>query len=111
MPQATWDVIPPEAQAVVAGGIVAFEARIAGLEARLNQNSSNSSRPPSSDGPQVKRGVPRPPSGRRRGGQKGRHKHERVILPPDEVVDHKPGRCEHCDAPWPATIPNRSSIR
>ena len=30
--------------------IAELEARIAGLEKRLNQNSSNSSKPPSSDG-------------------------------------------------------------
>jgi transposase len=70
--------------------VTALTARLAQLEARVGQNSSNSSRPPSSDGPQVKRGVPRPPSGRRRGGQKGHPKHNRVILPPDEVVERLP---------------------
>ena len=99
IPQATWERIPSEAQAVVAAVIAAFEARIAGLEARLSQNSSNSSRPPSSDGPQVKSSVPRPPSGRPRGGQEGHPKHHRVLLPPDEVIDHKPSRCGHCDSP------------
>ena len=59
--------------------VLGFERRIAALEARLGQDSSNSSRPPSSDGPQVKRGVPRVPGGRRRGGQEGHPKHERVI--------------------------------
>lgn len=79
--------------------VATLNARVAQLEARLNQDSSNSSRPPSSDGPQVKRGVPRPPSGRRRGGQKGHPRHERVILPPDEIVDHKPSHCGQCDSP------------
>lgn len=49
IPQGTWDAIPPEAQAVVAVVVAVFEARIAELEARLEQSSSNSSRPPSSD--------------------------------------------------------------
>jgi hypothetical protein len=57
IPQATWGVVPPEAHAVVAAVLASFfevwiatqDARIAGLEARLRQNSSNSSRPPSSD--------------------------------------------------------------
>lgn len=71
-------------------------AQVAQLEAKLQQNSSNSSRPPSSDGPQHKRGVPRPPSPRRRGGQAGHSKHERVILPPDQVVDHRPSHCGCC---------------
>lgn len=79
--------------------LATLQARVAGLEARIEQNSTNSSRPPSSDGPQVKRGVPRPPSRRPRGGQKGHPKHDRAILPPDEVIDHKPGRCGRCDAP------------
>lgn len=86
--------------------VLAFEARIAALEARLGQDSSNSSRPPSSDGPRVKRGVPRVPSGRRRGGQQGHPKHERVILPPDEVHDHKPSRCGRCDSPLAGDDPD-----
>lgn len=103
IPQATWDVIPPEAQAVVAVVIAAFEARIAAqdariaeLEARLRQNSSNSSRPPSSDPPHLKP-APKPrPSGRRRGGQPGHRRNERIRLDPDEVVDVKPDRCRRC---------------
>lgn len=71
-------------------------AQVTQLEAKLQQNSSNSSRPPSSDGPQHKRGLPRPPSQRRRGGQTGHSKHDRVILPPDQVVDHKPPHCGRC---------------
>ncbi len=58
-----WDTIPPDAQAAILALVQAFERRIAALEARLGQDSSNSSRPPSSDPPHVKR--PRP--GRRRG--------------------------------------------
>jgi transposase len=89
-----------------AGQLVALSARVAELEAKLAQNSSNSSRPPSSDGPQVKRGVPRPPSRRRRGGQKGHPKHERAILPPDELIDHKPPRCRRCASPLTGDDPD-----
>ena len=50
------------------------------LRARLDQNSNNSSMPPSSDRP----GVPRPPkkprTGRRPGGQPGHKKSERALL-------------------------------
>ena len=73
--------------------------RLADLEITLQQNSSNSSRPPSSDAPQLKRAVPRQPSQRPRGGQKGHPKHQRVILPPDEIIDHRPGRCGRCETP------------
>jgi transposase len=79
--------------------VATLTTRLADLEIKLQKNSSNSSRPPSSDGPQVKRAVPRQPSQRPRGGQKGHPKHERVILPPDEFIDHKPSRCGRCETP------------
>ena len=82
-------------EAIVAQ-IPKLEARVAELEAQLKLNSRNSSKPPSSDGPHVKPAPPRIPSGRKRGGQPGHTRHERVILPPDEVVDHKPPRCNRC---------------
>lgn len=73
------------------------ETRIADLETRLNRNSKNSSKPPSSDGPNRKPAPPREPSGRKRGGQPGHVKHEQTILPPDESHDDKPTNCQHCD--------------
>lgn len=99
LPPELWDRTPPEVRDAIRAMVLGFERRIAALEARLGQDSSNSSRPPSSDGPQVKRAVPRPPSKRRRGGQEGHPRHERVILLPDEVVDHKPQRCGRCHTP------------
>jgi transposase len=99
LPPDLWDRTPADVREAILALVGAFEQRIASLEAGLGRNSSNSSRPPSSDGPQVKRGVPRPPSGRNRGGQKGHPRHERVILPPDEIVDHKPSRCGRCNTP------------
>jgi transposase len=93
IPQATWDVIPPEAQAVLAAVIAAFQAQIAELESRLKQDSSNSSRPPSSDPPHSKPAPPRKSSGRKRGGQPGHRRNDRIRLEPDEVVDAKPDRC------------------
>ena len=53
--------------------IAKLEAEVRELTARLNQNSQNSSKPPSSDGPHVKRKPPKPPSGRKPGGQPGHH--------------------------------------
>jgi transposase len=106
LPPELWDRTPPDVREAIRALVLAFERRIAALEARLGQDSSNSSRPPSSDGPQVKRGVPRPPSQRRRGGQKGHPKHERVILPPDEIIDHKPSRCDRCDSPLTGDDPD-----
>lgn len=60
-------------------------SRVADLEARLNQNSGNSSRPPSSDGIKRKPGIPKEPKGH--GGQKG-HKGNtlRKVEHPDHIV-------------------------
>ena len=82
--------------------VAALSGRVRDLEARLGQNSSNSSRPPSSDPPQTKpakRAPPLPPSGRRRGGQLGHQAHQRTPLPSERVdglVDHWPARCAGC---------------
>ena len=71
------------------------------MQEQLYQTSRNSSRPPSSDPPQVQR--PRRPRGkRRRGGQPGHPGHTRTLLPVeavDEVVVLKPEECTQCHAP------------
>jgi transposase len=102
---ASW---PPDAQAVVRlllarnaqleARVAELEAQVARLQARLNKNSSNSSKPPSSDGPQVKPAPPKAPSGKKRGGQPGHPRHERVMLPADHIIDHKPPYCACCQA-------------
>ena len=84
-----------------------LNARIAVLEDRLRANSSNSSKPPSSDGP-----AKPPPKGksgkRRRGGQPGHPQHKRALLPADQV-DHAhdvvPASCGHCAAPLSGSDP------
>jgi transposase len=65
--------------------VKALQARMAELEARLGQNSTNSSKPPSSDPPGVMR-TPKPSTGRKPGGQPG-HKMSRRELVPIEQVD------------------------
>jgi Family of unknown function (DUF6444) len=69
LPQELWERIPPDIQAALQVLIAGYEHRIATLEAelaalktRVNQNSQTSSRPPSSDGPEVKRRPPPEPS-------------------------------------------------
>lgn len=67
--------------------------RIEQLESRLNQNSQNSSKPPSSDPPfqRPERGSKK--SKRRRGGQKGHVGHRQQLLDPSEVMIVEPGLC------------------
>jgi transposase len=96
IPGEYWGALPAELRPGLVAIVAAFEARIAGLEARLRQDSSNSSRPPSSDPPHFKPAPPRQPSGKRRGGQPGHRRHERVRLEPDEVIDARPDRCRGC---------------
>ena len=106
IPVELWDQIPVALRPAIAAVVVGLEGRIAALEAKLNQNSTNSSKPPSSDGPHVKPAPPKTPSGKRRGGQPGHPKHERVILPPDRVIDHRPPRCRRCAAPLTGDDPH-----
>jgi len=73
-----------------------LRAEIKKLHARINANSTNSSRPPSSS-PFVKPKSLRVKTGRRPGGQPG-HKGStlRVLQTPDVVVEHKIDTCSHC---------------
>lgn len=62
-------------------------ARIAELEEKLRTNSSNSSKPPSSDPPWAgtANGRLREPGGRHRGAQPGHKPHRQQLLPQDQV--------------------------
>ena len=101
-----WERIPPEAQAYIR----ALEARVAALEAMVQQlreqrqqPSRPSSRPPSSDPPHALAQRPRrEPSGRRPGGQPGHEGHARGWVPGEQgdvVVPVKPARCRRCQQP------------
>ena len=75
-------------------------AEIAELKERLNKNSNNSSKPPSSDG----YGKPAPkslrkPSGKKQGGQAGHKGHNlKSNIAPTDVVQHMPFACTGCPA-------------
>lgn len=103
IPAELWDQIPATAQAALLVIFQRYEQRIAALEQRvrdleeqLRQNSTNSSRPPSTDPPAVKRAPPRIPSGRRRGGQPGHQLQQRPLLPADHTHVLKPSTCRGC---------------
>ncbi len=88
-----------EANAKLVAASTALAARVAELERRLGKDSSNSSRPPSSDG----LGQPPAPRRERRGGGRAPGKqpgapgaHLAQVGDPDEVVVHRPQRCDGC---------------
>src|SRR5262249_4677748 len=79
--------------------IAALEATVRDLQARLQLNSTNSSKPPSSDPIGLKRKPPTPPSRRKRGGQPGHRKAFRALVPPEKLrssTDCKPKSCRRC---------------
>ena len=95
-----------ELEKIIADQALVIEAlllRIAELEDRLNKNSRNSSKPPSSDG--LNKPTPkslRKPSGKKPGGQPG-HKGSGVKIDrePDEVVELRPETCGECGKELP----------
>jgi transposase len=106
LPVELWEQLTEPLQVVISAMVEYYEQRIAKLEAevrevtaRLNQNSQNSSKPPSSDGPHVKRKPPQPPSGRKAGGQPGHTSHQRALVPieqVDAVITCRPAQCRRC---------------
>src|ERR1700722_11880830 len=95
--------IPTEVADLIASlraEITALRAEVAELRRRLNLDSSNSSKPPSSDGLKKKpriAGSLRGRSGKLSGGQKG---HDggtlRQVANPDAVVRHEARACGRC---------------
>ena len=84
-----------------------LEARVAELERQLGQHSGNSGKPPSRDpaaerqrqAEERKRRAEAGGTQRRRGKQRGTNgKGQEMSATPDEVVDHRPPRCEGCGA-------------
>jgi transposase len=107
IPAELWDQIPPAAQAAILTLVQHYERRLQALQQkvnelqqRLNQNSSNSSKPPSSDPPAFKRSPPKLPSNNKAGGQRGHAKAQRALVDhPDVIHDCKPTACRNCQQP------------
>ena len=81
--------------------VARLEAEVNRLREQINKNSQNSSKPPSSDGPQPPARPKTEPSGRKPGGQKGHHGHGRQLKPPEQVQRRmvcKPDTCHECGA-------------
>jgi transposase len=79
--------------------------RVRELEARLGQNASNSSIPPSANPPQAAPPVVKKPTGRKPGGQPGHAAHLRLRLPPERLTrptqHYLPDICEACHEDLP----------
>lgn len=99
------DSLPPETQVVVKAIVSFFEkenavlkARIKELEDQLAKDSSNSSKPPSTDPPKKKPKSLRGTTDRKPGGQKG-HKGTtlKLIDNPDDTIPCKVNTCACCN--------------
>jgi transposase len=98
--------LPAEVDELIASlkcQIAVLQAEVADLRRQLGQNSSNSSKPPSSDGLKKKpriAGSLRGRSGKASGGQKGHQGGTlRQAADPDHVVRHEASACCHCCLP------------
>lgn len=102
-------MIPPELREQMTPAVLAFvesllqtiavqQREIDELRTRVNRTPQNSSQPPSSVHLHAKPAPP-PSSGKKRGGQPGHPKHERALVPPEEVTETfilKPQSCRGC---------------
>lgn len=124
-----WDATPPPVQAFVlslqetikqlqaqTAELASLKTRLYDLEARLKQNSQNSSRPPSSDPPSAPPKPPRTPRGKPRshGAQPGHEGQNRDLVPPEQVnefVSHHPTVCPHCETSLAPDLPDTAPIQ
>ncbi|HEY7066677.1 MAG TPA: DUF6444 domain-containing protein [Chloroflexota bacterium] len=110
LPPEIWAATPGAAQAP----IVDLQAHIRELEARLGRNSTDSSRPASSDPRQAPARRRPPPTGRQRGEQPGLRGACRALLPVEqvnEVLTVLPEVGRHCAQPLPETVARRGRVR
>jgi transposase len=104
-----WEQTPPAVQAylcTVRDELAQLHDRVESLEARLKQNSTTSSRPPSSDSPYKKpRQRTTATAPRKAGGKPGHPGHSQVLLPPTIVKELRPERCACGNTTFPLTTP------
>lgn len=102
IPKEDWEATPVSVRLLVAKLLQdnqELRDRLNQLEERLNQNSQNSSRPPSKDDVSFKQSKQAKSSSRQRGGQPGHRGHQRQLYASETcttVSDCKPGICQHC---------------
>jgi transposase len=111
---ASWEQTPVVVQQLVvhllaiiqqqAEQIRSLEERMAALEARLQQRSSNCDRPPSSDPPYEKHTTGSDAQGRP-GAKPGHPGHRQALLAPTEVIAVTPASCACGQREFPETTP------
>jgi transposase len=90
--------------------VTALRTEVAGLRARLERNSSNSSRPPSSDPPWTPKPNRHQPTGKKRGGPPG---HRRPCVALDQVDtrhEYLPTARAPCRAALPPDTPLEARV-
>jgi transposase len=97
--RSSWSMLESQARQ-----IAAFQTQVAELQSRLNKNSRNSSKPPSSDG--LSKPAPkslRVAGKKRTGGQKGHIGNTlRQATQPDNIIVHAvPDQCQACQQELP----------
>jgi transposase len=80
---------------------VQLRRQVQELQSRLNQNSSNSHKPPSSNKPGNKPAAKKPSGGKPGGqiGHQGHYRHRLAAQRVNQIINHIPGTCQHCQAP------------
>src|SRR5918999_6098440 len=104
---ASWEQTPLVVRQVVVQLLAVIQqqqARIAALEARVSQNSSNSDRPPSSDPLFVTPSSSAPTKGTP-GAKPGHPGHRQALLEPTEVIAVTPDACACGQQEFPTTTP------
>jgi transposase len=104
-----WEQTPPAVQAYVrtlSDEVTQLHDRVETLEARLTQNSTTSSKPPSSDSPYKKPQRHAPSTTpRKAGGKPGHPGHRQGLLPPTTVQALRPERCACGNTTFALTTP------
>jgi len=102
LPPARREQLPLDVQAylrVLEAQVATLQAQVEKLQAQVQENSQNSSRPPSADPASAPPRPKRAKSKRKRGGQPGHRGQQRVLLEASavtEVVQHWPPVCPGC---------------
>jgi transposase len=104
-----WDATPESVQILVCTllanvaelqqAVGQLQERVRQLEEQVGKNSRNSSKPPSSDPPHLKKAPAKEKGRRKQGGQPGHEGHGRRLKPAEEVTHFevsKPSSCEVC---------------